>query len=126
MAPAASTLERTSRAIAAAGAMTIAVRAPWRLAQWRLRALDRMLEEFEQLRLHGERELPLDLRETVVAFARTHDPLLLQDVSPAPTNIARVHDALFEAQGRIMFELARMRRGLNLEEFLEVYEAEAV
>lgn len=86
-----------------------AERFPRRLAQWRLRLLDRMLEEIEELRLDGERRLPEDVRATIEAFARIHDPTLLAQLRSGRNDLDTAHDAVFDAQGRVMLDLAASR-----------------
>ena len=103
-------LAATTRAIAGHRIRAEAARAPRRLAEWRLRMLDRLLEDLEQLRLAGERTLPEEARAMIAAFARAHDPALLQHLASGPPNDLDVaHDAVFDAQGRVMLELASLR-----------------
>jgi hypothetical protein len=86
-----------------------AARFPRRLAQWRLRLLDRMLEEIEELRLDGERRLPEDVRTMIEAFARIHDLALLAQLRHGRNDLETAHDAVFDAQGRVMLDLAACR-----------------
>ena len=88
--------------------------APVRLAYWRIAAMDTLLDRLEELRLAGERALPEDIRDLVVAYAAAHDAELgdrVQRINPDDLNA--VHDAVFEAQGRVMLELAQLRRVPN-------------
>ena len=88
--------------------------APVRLAYWRIAAMDTLLDRLEELRLAGERALPEDIRDLVVAYATRQDAQLtdrLQRIDPADLN--GVHDAVFEAQGRVMLQLAELRRVPN-------------
>src|SRR3989442_14579225 len=86
--------------------------APIRLAYSRIAAMDTLLDRLEELRLAGERALPEDIRDLVVAYAARHDAQLAgrgQRVDPHDLNGG--HDAAFEAQGRVMVGLGRVRRG---------------
>lgn len=116
-------LAATTRAIAGAHLRAEAARAPRRLAQWRLRMFDRLLEDIERLRLSGERRLPDDVRTMITAFARTHDPGLLRHLAAAPPNdLDTAHDAVFDAQGRVMLELARLRSGPRWDETAHLFQ----
>ena len=88
--------------------------APVRLAYRRIASMDTLLDRLEELRLAGERALPEDIRDLVVAYAARNDAELadrLQRIDPDDLN--GVHDAVFEAQGRVMLELAELRRVPN-------------
>jgi len=88
--------------------------APVRLAYWRISALDELLARLEELRLAGERVVPEDIRELVVGYAQRHDPQLSGRIDQAiGDDLNAVHDAVFEAQGRVMLELAELRRVPN-------------
>lgn len=115
-------LAATTRAIAGAQVRAEVARAPRRLAQWRLRTLDRLLEDIEQLRLSGERRLPEDVRTMITAFARTHDPGLLHHLAAAPAHVDTAHDAVFDAQGRVMLELASLRSGPRWDETAQLFQ----
>jgi hypothetical protein len=107
----------TARAIAIAHARTAAQRVPRRLAEWRLHALDRLLDDLEHMRLEGVQTLPADVSAVIAAFARAHDPTLLHGVVDVPRHdITTAHDRLFEAQGRVMLELASLRMSPTWEE----------
>ncbi len=88
--------------------------APVRLAYWRIAAMDTLLDRLEELRLAGERALPEDIRDLVVAYAARHDAELAERVQRIdPADLNAVHDAVFEAQGRVMLQLAELRRVPN-------------
>jgi hypothetical protein len=106
--------ESAMRAMSQAAAEDVLTHAPVRLAYWRITALDTLLDRLEELRLAGERALPEDIRDLVVAYAGRHDAELadrLQRINPEDLNA--VHDAVFEAQGRVMLQLAELRRVPN-------------
>ncbi|HEY8736711.1 MAG TPA: hypothetical protein VIO62_06675 [Candidatus Dormibacteraeota bacterium] len=106
--------EAAIRAMSEAAATAEATHAPIRLAYWRMAALDTLLARLEELRLAGEREMPEDTLELVVTFAQRHDHELrdrLQEINAEDVNV--VHDAVFEAQGRVMLSLAELRRVPN-------------
>jgi len=106
--------EAAIRAMSEAAAIAEATHAPIRLAYWRMAALDTLLARLEELRLAGEREMPEDTLELVVTFAQRHDHELrdrLQEINAEDVNV--VHDAVFEAQGRVMLSLAELRRVPN-------------
>jgi len=85
-----------------------------RLAYWRIAAMDTLLDRLEELRLAGERVLPEDIRDLVVAYASRHDAQLADRIQRIdPDDLNGVHDAVFEAQGRVMLELAELRRVPN-------------
>src|SRR3981081_2472071 len=106
--------ESAVRDMTQAAAEAELMHAPVRLAYWRITALDTLLDRLEELRLAGERALPEGIRDLVVAYAGRHDaapPDRLQRSSPEDLNA--VHDAVFEAQGRVMLQLAELRRVPN-------------
>lgn len=106
--------ESAVRAMSQAAAEAEATRAPIRLAYWRIATLDTLLARLEELRLAGERLLPDDIRELVVAYADRHDAELAARVEALPMeDLNGVHDAVFEAQGRVMLQLAGLRRVPN-------------
>ena len=106
--------ESAVRAMSQAAAEAELVHAPVRLAYWRIAAMDTLLDRLEELRLAGERALPEDIRDLVVAYAGRHDPELADRVQRiSPEDLNAVHDAVFEAQGRVMLELAQLRRVPN-------------
>jgi hypothetical protein len=88
--------------------------APVRLAYWRMAALDALLARLEELRVAGERAVPEDIRELVVGYAERHDAQLSARLEQAVgDDLNAVHDAVFEAQGRVMLELAGLRKVPN-------------
>lgn len=106
--------EAAVRAMSQAAAEVEASQAPIRRAYWEMAALDTLLGRLEELRLTGERALPDDLKELVEAYARRHDSELLAQVGQArPDNLNAVHDAVFEAQGKVMLQLAQLRQVPN-------------
>ena len=114
MATQATAYESAVRDMTQAAAEAELTHAPVRLAYWRIAAMDTLLDRLEELRLAGERALPEDIRDLVVAYAARHDPELadkVQRIDPADLNA--VHDAVFEAQGRVMLQLAELRRVPN-------------
>jgi hypothetical protein len=85
-------------------------RAPERLALWRLATLDGLLQQLEDLRLSGDGLLPAELRTAIGSFAMGHDPMLFDDVAGTTAgDLNRVHDAVFDAQGRVMIQLSELR-----------------
>jgi hypothetical protein len=97
-----------------AAAEVEASQAPIRRAYWEMAALDTLLGRLEELRLTGERTLPDDMKELVEAYAQRHDSELLAQVGPAgPDDLNAVHDAVFESQGKVMLQLAELRRVPN-------------
>ncbi|MDQ6711470.1 MAG: hypothetical protein M3Z11_13085 [Candidatus Dormibacteraeota bacterium] len=103
--------EAAIRAMSQAAATAEATHAPIRLAYWRMAALDTLLARLEELRLAGERELPDDTLELVMTFAQRHNPELRERMAAINAeDVNAVHDAVFEAQGRVMLELAELRR----------------
>ena len=106
--------ESAVRAMSQAAAEAELTHAPVRLAYWRMAALDGILARLEELRLAGERAVPEDIREVVVGYAQRHDPELSARIEQAiGEDLNTVHDAVFEAQGRVMLELAELRRVPN-------------
>ena len=106
--------ESAMRAMSQAAAEDLLTHAPVRLAYWRIAAMDTLLDRLEELRLAGERGLPEDVRDLVVAYATRHDAELADRVQGInPEDLNAVHDAVFEAQGRVMLELAQLRRVPN-------------
>ncbi len=106
--------EAAIRAMSEAAATAEATHAPIRLAYWRMAALDTLLARLEELRLAGERELPDDTLELVMTFAQRHNPELRDRMAAINADdVNAVHDAVFEAQGRVMLELAELRRVPN-------------
>src|SRR3989440_3938890 len=104
--------ESAVRAMSQAAAEAELTHAPVRLAYWRISALDELLARLEELRFAGERVVPEDIRELVVGYAQRHDPQLSDRIDQAiGDDLNAVHDAVFEAQGRVMLELAELRRG---------------
>jgi type VI protein secretion system component VasF len=106
--------EAAVRAMSQAAAEAELTHAPVRLAYWRLAAMDALLARLEELRLAGERAVPEDVREQVVGYAQRNDRELNERIEQAVgDDLNAVHDALFEAQGRVMLELAELRRVPN-------------
>ncbi len=117
--------EAAVRAMSQAAAEVEAVHAPVRMAYWRMAALDSLLGRLEELRLTGDRQLPDDLLELVQAYANRHDhELLLRVTDAGPDDLNSVHDAVFDAQGRVMMQLAELRRVPNWQELDAVLEPE--
>lgn len=106
--------ESAVRAMSEAAAETELAHAPVRLAYWRMTALDALLARLEELRVAGEREVPEDILELVTAYAGRHDAELSSCVRRMDfADLNAVHDAVFEAQGRVMLQLAELRRVPN-------------
>jgi hypothetical protein len=85
-------------------------RAPERLAHWRLATLDWLLRQLEELRLTGDGLFSTELRTLIVAFAAAHDPELFEELAETSAgHLNQVHDAVFDAQGRVMIELSELR-----------------
>ena len=85
--------------------------APRRIALWRLARLDGLLREIEELRVSGEHTIPDDLRRRIAVFAGWLDPQLAEEMRDTGTaDLNRVHDALFDAQERVMSKLSELRR----------------
>ena len=114
--------EAAVRAMSQAAAQVEASQAPIRRAYWEMAALDTLLGRLEELRLTGERSLPEDLRDLAQAYAERHDAELLSKIAQAPEDLNAVHDAVFEAQGRVMLHLARLRQVPNWQELETVLE----
>ena len=106
--------ESAVRDMTQAAAEAELMHAPVRLAYWRIAAMDTLLDRLEELRLAGERALPEDIRDLVVSYAARHDAELADRAQRIdPNDLNAVHDAVFEAQGRVMLELAELRRVPN-------------
>jgi hypothetical protein len=109
--------ESAVRAMSEAAAEAELTHAPVRLAYWKMAALDGILARLEELRLVDEREVPDDILELVVGYAERHDPELTDRIrlieAGVPAELNAVHDALFEAQGRVMLRLAELRQVPN-------------
>ncbi len=106
--------ESAVRAMSQAAAEAEVTHAPIRRAYWRIAAMDSLLDRLEELRLAGERAVPEDIRDLVVAYAARHDAQLADRVQRIDADdLNGVHDAVFEAQGRVMLELAELRRVPN-------------
>lgn len=102
------------RAMSQAAAEAELTHAPVRLAYWRIAALDTLLDRLEELRLANERLLPEDIREQVAGYAARHDAELADRLRRIDAeDLNAVHDAVFEAQGRVMLQLAELRRVPN-------------
>jgi DNA-binding transcriptional regulator YbjK len=115
--------EAAVRAMSAAAAEVEATQAPIRMAYWRMAALDSVLSRLEELRLTGDRALPDELGELIQAYAETNDPELMERILQArPDDLNAVHDAVFEAQGRVMLQLAELRRVPNWQDLDTVLE----
>jgi hypothetical protein len=115
--------EAAVRAMSQAAAEVEAVHAPIRMAYWRMAALDALLGRLEELRLVGERNLPDDMGELIQAYAEQHDAeLLSRVVRTGVEDVNAVHDAVFEAQGRVMLQLAELRRVPNWQDLDTVLE----
>jgi hypothetical protein len=111
---AATQYESAMRAMSQAAAADVLTHAPIRLAYWRIAAMDTLLDRLEELRMAGERVLPEDIRDLVVAYAARNDAELADRVQRInPDDLNAVHDAVFEAQGRVMLQLAELRRVPN-------------
>jgi len=114
MATQATAYESAVRDMTQAAAEAELMHAPVRLAYWRIAAMDTLLDRLEELRLAGERALPEDIRDLVVTYAARHDAELADRIQRIdPDDLNGVHDAVFEAQGRVMLELAQLRRVPN-------------
>ena len=115
--------EAAVRAMSQAAAEVEATHAPIRMAYWRMATLDTLLGRLEDLRLSGERSFPEDIHELLVAFAERHDAELLIRLDQAGIeDVTAVHDAVFEAQGRVMLQLAELRRVPNWQDLDTVLE----
>jgi hypothetical protein len=85
-------------------------RAPERLAQWRLATFDWLLRQLEEFRLSGDGLFSTELRTLIVSFAAAHDPVLFEELADtSASQLNQVHDAVFDAQGRVMIELSELR-----------------
>ncbi len=110
MAAAATVYDATARESVAAQTEFELRRAPARLARWRLATLDWLLRQLEELRLSGDGLFSLELRTLIVAFAAAHDPVLFEELADtSASQLNQVHDAVFDAQGRVMIELSELR-----------------
>lgn len=106
--------ETAVRAMSQAAAESEATQAPVRLAYWRMAALDAVLARLEELRVADEHEVTDDILELVVVYAERHDAELGQRIRRLDNrDLNAVHDAVFEAQGRVMLQLAELRRVPN-------------
>jgi hypothetical protein len=106
--------ESAVRAMSQAAAEAELTHAPVRLAYWRMAALDTLLDRLEELRLAGERVLPDDIRDQVVTYAGRNDAELVDQLDRVQSeDLNGVHEAVFEAQGRVMLQLAELRRVPN-------------
>jgi len=115
--------EAAVKAMSQAAAEAEADHAPVRLAYWRMAALDSILGRLEDLRLANERVVPAEILELVQAYAERHDAELFgRAVVPELTEMNAVHDAVFEAQGRVMLQLAALRRVPNWQDLDTVLE----
>jgi hypothetical protein len=115
--------EAAVRAMSQAAAAAEASHAPVRLAYWRMAALDSILGRLEDLRLAGERVLPAEILELVQAYGQRFDEELLGRTAEARLeDVNAVHDAVFEAQGRVMLQLAELRRVPNWQDLDTVLE----
>lgn len=105
------TYEATTMEMVAARTESELRRAPRRLALWRLAMLDWVLRQLEEVRLSGDRVLPAELRSRISIFAACYDPVLSEEMAGAAANdLDRLHEAVFDAQGRVMTELSELRR----------------
>jgi len=122
--------ESAVRAMSEAAAEAELTHAPVRLAYWRMAALDGILARLEEVRLAGEREVWEDILELVIGSADRHDPELAERLGRIhDADLNAVHDAVFEGQGRVMLELAQLRRVPNWQDLdltLEPGDDEAV
>jgi hypothetical protein len=122
--------ESAVRAMSEAAAEAELTHAPVRLAYWRMAALDAILARLEEVRLAGEREVWEDILELVIGYAVRHDPELAERLGRIhDAELNAVHDAVFEGQGRVMLELAQLRRVPNWQDLdltLEPGDDEAV
>ena len=115
--------ETAVKAMSQAAAEAEASHAPVRLAYWRMEALDSILARLEDLRLANERVVPAEILELVQAYAERHDAELYgRTAVPELEDVNAVHDAVFEAQGRVMLQLAELRRVPNWQDLDTVLE----
>ena len=106
--------ESAVRDMSEAAAEAELTHAPVRLAYWQMATLDAILARLEELRLAGEHEVWEDILELVFGYADRHDPELAERVRGIEdADLNAVHDAVFEAQGRVMLRLAQLRRVPN-------------
>ena len=106
--------ESAVRQMSEAAAEAELTHAPIRLAYWRMAAIDAILARLEELRVAAEREVPDDILEVVMAYATQHDADLCSIIRRMDfADLNAVHDAVFEAQGRVMLQLAELRRVPN-------------
>jgi hypothetical protein len=106
----ASVYQATSVAAVEANTESALRQAPRRMVLWRLAMFDRLLQEMEEVRVSGDHTLPEDLRRRISVFSAWQDPELAQEVGAAgPRELDRIHNALFDAQGRVMTELSELR-----------------
>lgn len=106
--------ESAVRAMSQAAAEAEATHAPVRLAYWRMAALDTVLARLEDLRVADEHEVTDDILELVVVYAERHDGELAERIRRIDSqDLNAVHDAVFEAQGRVMLQLAELRQVPN-------------
>jgi hypothetical protein len=81
---------------------------PRRLAQLRLRVLDRVLSDLEHMRLEGDRTLPRTVSAVIAELARAHD-CSLKAVADAPSpDIMAAERQLLAAQEQVIRELASL------------------
>lgn len=115
--------ETAVKAMSEAAAEVEASHAPVRLAYWRMAALDSILSRLEELRVAGERLLPEEMLELVLVYAeRNDDELYARTMRSRPEDMNEVHDAVFDAQGRVMLQLAELRRVPSWQELDTVLE----
>ncbi len=91
----------------------------------RIATLDRLLTQLEELRLGGTTRVPERVRQRILACAAREDTLLREALCERPDDVEAVHDALFEAQGRAMLELAERRRAPSWQELEDLLAEEA-
>ena len=115
--------ETAVKAMSEAAAEVEASHAPVRLAYWRMAALDSILSRLEELRVAGEQLLPEEMLELIQVYAEQNDEeLSARTVRARPEDVNEVHDAVFDAQGRVMLQLAELRRVPNWQELDTVLE----
>lgn len=115
--------ETAVKAMSRAAAEAEATHAPVRLAYWRMAALDSILARLEDLRLANEGVVPAEILELVQAYAERHDAELHRRTAvPELEDVDAIHDAVFEAQGRVMLQLAELRRVPNWQDLDTVLE----
>jgi len=102
------------RAMSQAAAEDVLTHAPVRLAYWRIAALDTLLDRAGGAPAGGERALPDDIRDLVVAYAARHDAELGRSCPADQSGRSeRGPRCRFRAQGRVMLQLAELRRVPN-------------